>query len=419
MNKIEAPPRWRKNFYLFLMGQLFSGITSMVVQYSIIWYLTEQTGSASILSFSTLIGMLPMVILSPFVGALIDKWNKKVVLIGSDAVVAFLALILSTVAFIRGDFPIILVFFVIFMRALAQTFQMPTVQSVIPTMIPEDEITRVNGQFGVMQAMIFIISPALGAFLYSIVPMQWLILVDVVGFIVGAGMLLMVKIKAVKSTGEKVYVWEDTKSGFKKLYNNRGMWWMTLIGAFFTLLFMPGMSLYPLVTMEYFGGSVGDAGIIEVAYSVFTLFGGIFIGIFGKNKNRMMPMILSLIILGVTVGLGGILPGNRTGFYIFVALNAFAGLATPFFNSMQMSLTQQSFEPEFLGRVMGMINAVVSLAGPLGLIFAGPLADAIGVEKILLISGAGGVISGILLFVLPVTRHYDRELQKKLHEDNK
>lgn len=68
---------WRKNIYLFLIGQFLSGITSMIVQYAIIWYLTQKTGSATILSLATLLGMIPMVVLSPFVGPLIDRWDKK------------------------------------------------------------------------------------------------------------------------------------------------------------------------------------------------------------------------------------------------------------------------------------------------------------------------------------------------------
>jgi DHA3 family macrolide efflux protein-like MFS transporter len=131
----------------------------------------------------------------------------------------------------------------------------------------------------------------------------------------------------------------------------------------------------------------------------------------------MLPMILSLLIIGLSVGAGGFLPANRTGFWIFFGLNALAGLAFPFFNSLQMAITQQSFKPEHLGRVMGMINGLVSLAGPVGLIFAGPLADAIGVEKVLVISGVDAIISGVLLYLMPVTRNYDKKLQKKLLTD--
>ena len=72
---------WKRNYLFFLSGQFLSGITSMVVQYAIIWYLTRETGSATILSFATLLGMIPMVLLSPFVGPLVDRWDKKALLL--------------------------------------------------------------------------------------------------------------------------------------------------------------------------------------------------------------------------------------------------------------------------------------------------------------------------------------------------
>ena len=96
-NKIDSslPTKWRRNLYFFLAGQFLSGITSMIVQYSIIWYLTKITGSATVLSFATLLGMIPMVVLSPFVGPVVDRRNKKFLLIITDIVVALFALILS------------------------------------------------------------------------------------------------------------------------------------------------------------------------------------------------------------------------------------------------------------------------------------------------------------------------------------
>ena len=80
----ESVLHWRKNINLFLTGQFLSGITSMIVQYAIIWYLTKETGSATILSFATLLGMIPMVLLSPFAGPLVDRWDKKRLLILTD-----------------------------------------------------------------------------------------------------------------------------------------------------------------------------------------------------------------------------------------------------------------------------------------------------------------------------------------------
>src|SRR5699024_7270175 len=154
------------NFSIFLVGQFLSGVTSMVVQYSIIWYLTVKTGSATVLSFATLLGMIPTILLSPFVGSFVDKWDKKLLLMISDGIVALFALVLALYGLVSTDFPLELVFVVLLIRSVAQTFQMPTIQALLPTMVPESQLVKVNGQLSVVQSANMLIAPALGAYLF-------------------------------------------------------------------------------------------------------------------------------------------------------------------------------------------------------------------------------------------------------------
>lgn len=420
-NQHTMPPSfdltgWQKNICFFLTGQFLSGITSMVVQYAIIWYLTKETGSATVLSFATLLGMIPMVLLSPFVGPFVDRLDKKKLLIVTDVIVALFALTLAIVGTLSNQFPLWLVFVSLFMRSIAQTFQMPTIQSILPQMVPPEEITRVNGQLGMVQSANMIIAPALGAFLFAVVPMNALILLDVLGAILGIALLLFVRIPITQAIGEQVHVLTDTKMGFSLLIKNKGLWYITLLGSAFTLIFMPPFSMYPLMTMDYFQGTVGQAGIIEVVFSVGMLLGGVVIGVFGKWKNRMVPVLISYFVIGVTFTISGFLPGNQTGFLGFIALNAIAGLSAPFFNTLLMAMIQQSYEPEYLGRVLGVLNSLMSITGPVGLIFAGPLADNIGVEKLFIIAGIGTILCGVANIFIPVARNYDLFLQKKLAE---
>lgn len=417
-NKIDSslPAKWQRNLYFFLAGQFLSGITSMIVQYSIIWYLTKITGSATVLSFATLLGMIPMVVLSPFVGPVVDRRNKKKLLIITDIVVALFALLLSITGTISPEFPLWLVFVSLFVRAVAQTFQMPIIQSILPTMVPEEELTKVNGQLGMVQSANYIIAPAMGAFLFSIIPMNWLILFDVLGAIIGVGLLLFVTIPHVVSEGESIHILADSKFGLQKLIENKGLWYITLIGSVFMLIFMPAASLYPLMTMDYFKGTVGQAGLIEVIYATGMLAGGAVIGLFGKWKNRMLPILFSYLVIGVTIGLSGLLPGTQKGFMVFVVLNAIAGFATPYFNTLLMAMIQQSYEPKYLGRVLGVINSLMSITGPVGLIFAGPIADNIGVEKMFMIAGIGTLVCGLINILIPQARNYDVELQKRIAE---
>lgn len=419
MHRNQPPSNWKINFYTFLTGQFLTAVTSTVVQYAIIWYLTQKTGSATILSLAVLFGMMPTVLFSSFVGPLVDRLNKKLVLILSDLVVAAFALILALVGWLSGTFPMSFVFIVILIRATAQAFQMPTVQSMLPTMVPASEITRVNGQFGMVQAMNLVVAPALGIFLFSVIPIHWLILVDVIGAIIGTALLFKLKIEKVVSQGEEIHLFHDTKEGFKLLYQNKGIWYMTLIlGA--TLLFLvPGMSLFPLITIEHFGGSLIDAGWVEVVFGLGTVVGGAIIGFFAKIKNRVLPLMLSIVIQGIFFALIGLMAGNRTGFIAFLIFTAIIGLANPFASAMELAMVQQSYQPQYLGRVMGVMLSIISLAGPLGMIFTGPLADQIGIQNIFVIGGIGTIFCGLSLVGISKIRNYDIALQNKIKVEEK
>lgn len=408
-------PHWRRNLNLFFLGQFLSGITSMVVQYSIVWYLTQKTGSATVLSLATLLAMLPMAILSPLVGPIVDRFNKKALLIITDTIVALFAVILSVTGTLTNQFPIWLILISLLMRSIAQTFQMPIIQSILPTMIPKNEITRVNGQLGMVQSGNMIIAPALGAFLFAIMPMNLLILLDVLGAIIGVTLLLFVIIPKTENQPTKLHLLADTKFGFQQLIDNKGLWYITIIISFFTLFLMPAASMYPLMTLDYFGGTVTQAGLIEVFFSGGMLLGGLYIGVFGKWQNRMKPIFLGYFFTGITVGISGLLPGNQKGFIWFAILNAIAGLATPFLQTLLMAMIQESYPPEQLGRIMGVLNSLMTITGPIGLIFAGPLADLIGVEKLFVIAGIGILICGATNYIIPTARNYDRELSKKIN----
>ncbi len=388
----------------------------MIVQYAIIWYLTKKTGSATVLSIATILGMLPMVILSPFVGPMVDRWNKKGLLIFPDVFAACFAIILSVSGTVFHVFPLWLIFISLLMRSCAQTFQMPTIQSVMPTMVPDKELTRMNGQLGMVQSANMIIAPALGAFLFALIPIEYLILLDVLGAIIGICILTFVQIPNNEKIDQPMHVLHNTKLGIKQLTSNKGLWSITLIGAVFTLTYMPAASMYPLMTMKYFQGTVSQAGLIEAIYSSGMFIGGAIIGIFGKWKNRMKPVIIAFFLVGIPTGISGILPGNQTGFVWFAVLNIVEGIATPFFTTLLMAMIQQSYPPKELGRVLGVLNSLLNLAGPIGLIFAGPLADVIGIERLFIIAGIGSAICGLVALLMPLTRQYDIRLHEKLAE---
>ena len=407
---------WRKNVIFFLTSQFITGITSMTVQYAIIWYLTEQTKSATILSFATLLGMLPMILLSPFVGPFVDRLNKKSLLIIPDLIAAAFAVILSLTGIFTGTFPFWLIFVSLFARAVVQTFQMPTIQSIIPSITPRNELTKVNGQLGMVQSANRIIAPAIGAFLFTLLPLHVLLLVDVLGAFLGLGLLLFVRIPQNIHENQSAHVLADTKLGFQELINKKGLWIIVLIGAVSSLVIMPAASMYPLMTMGYFEGTVGNAGFVQIVYAIGMLLGGTIIGLFGNWSDRMKPFLFSYLVIGITLVLSGVLPDNYTGFVYFAILSVFTGMAVPFFDTLLMAMIQESYPVHQLGRIMGVVMSLLSLPGPIGLIFAGPLADSIGVEKLFLIAGIGTLVCAIVNWMIVPARMYDKQLQGKESE---
>ncbi|GMG61146.1 MFS transporter [Tetragenococcus halophilus] len=405
---------WQANVRIFFFSQFLTGITSMTVQYAIIWYLTEQTGSATILSIATLLGMLPMIILSPFVGPYIDRLNKKGLLIVPDIVAAAFAVTLSLAGVFSGSFPVWLIFISLFVRAVAQTFQMPTVQSIIPAITPSDELTKVNGRLGMVQSANRIIAPAIGVILFAALPLQWLLLIDVLGAVLGVGLLTFVNIPENMVMPHGRLAIADTKRGYYDLVNNKGLWVVVLIGALSSLFIMPAASMYPLITMDYFQGTVGNAGLVQIIYSIGMLVGGTIIGFFGRWSDRMKPFLLSYVVIGITLAISGFLPPNQKGFISFVILSAFTGLAIPFFDTLLMAMIQQSYPSNQLGRVMGFAMTLLNLPGPFGLVFAGPVADNVGVESLFIIAGLGTLLCAFLNWLIKPAKNYDKQLQQNI-----
>ncbi|QOD85478.1 MFS transporter [Weissella viridescens] len=426
MTTFKTLSSWQKNVSAFLLSQFLTGITSMTVQYSIIWYLTEQTHSAKVLSYATLIGMLPMILLSPFAGTYVDRWNKKLLLIVPDVVAAVVAAGLSIVILMTGHVSIWVVYLALFIRAVAQTFQMPTIQSIIPTITPEAHLTKVNGQFGMIQSANMIVAPALGAFLFTIVSVQYLLLLDVLGAVLGICMLQFVKIPkvdaAAKNEVAKAHpvktVVSDMLNGVQLLTKNKGLWISLVIGSISTLFIMPIASLYPLMTLDYFKASIGQVGLVEVCYSVGMLTGGLIISVFGNWKNRMIPFMLSYISLGIVMILSGLLQPSKFGFMLFVGLTFITGVGVPFFDTLLMAMIQQSYENENLGKVMGVTMSILSLPGPIGLIVFGPLADTVGVNRVFLICGIAVFLCAPVNWAFKSAREYDVNLQSNKKTSN-
>ena len=172
-------PTSLRPFYTLWVGQAFSLLGSQLVQFALIWWLTQQTGSATVLALASMVGLVPQVALGPFVGPLVDRWNRKRTMILADAVVALATLALA-ILFWLGIVEIWHVYVILFIRALGGTFHNPAMTASTSLIVPPEHLTRIQGINQMLNGGLNIISAPLGALLLQLLPIQGVLLIDLV-----------------------------------------------------------------------------------------------------------------------------------------------------------------------------------------------------------------------------------------------
>ena len=403
MNKLN----WKRSFFTIWAGQAISLITSAVLQMAIIWYLTDTTGSALVLSMATMVGFLPQAILGTMIGVLVDRWNRKLVMIGADLIIAVAGVVLAVVA-LMIELPVWVVMVVLFIRSIGTAFHSPALSAATPLLVPEDQLTKCAGYSQSVQSVSYILSPAIAAFLYATWDLNLIIALDVLGALVACITVTIVAIpkQQIKTEMVQSSIISEAKAGYNILKENKGLFALLWIGAFYCFIYMPINALFPLMSMSYFGGTTTHASIVEIMFAVGMLAGGLLLSTWGGFKKPTISIVTSFIAMGFALIIAGLLPIN--GFFIFVFCSAIMGFSAPFYSGVQMALIQEKIQPEYLGRVFGLLGSIMSLAMPLGLIVSGIFADQIGINRWFAVSGIGILILALLSSLHPSMKELDK-----------
>lgn len=388
--------QWKTSFALIFSGQLFSILTSSMVQFATIWYLTETTGSASVLMLASLAAFLPQAVLGPFIGVWLDRWNRKLTMIVADSTIAFFSLLLGAY-FLLGEPSLWVVYLILMIRSTASAFHAPSFQAAIPLIAPEDQLTRVAGWHQMVFAASNIVGPALGIAVYTAGSLGTVLLLDVAGALIVNALLLLVPIKQPKPEAASAPSFlKEFKLGWEAFVAVKPIVTLTFATAIFSIAFMPLATLFPLMTLSHFGRGGYSASIVEASFAIGMIGGGALLSAFASRWKDTTYMSLSFAAIGLSCFFSGIIGSGA--FYVFVALSFVMGAAAPFFNGPYMALIQKSFEPEKLGRVLSIVTSLTLLCSPLGLLMAGPIADRFGVQAWFLGSGIVVALTGVFLF---------------------
>ncbi|MBE6060474.1 MAG: macrolide efflux MFS transporter Mef(A) [Clostridium sulfidigenes] len=398
--------KWKRDFFTIWTGQAISLFTSAILQMAIIFYLTEKTGSAMVLSIASLVGFLPYAVFGPMIGVLVDRYDRKKIMIGADLIIAAAGAVLAIIA-LYMELPVWMVMVVLFIRSIGTAFHSPALSAVTPLLVPEEQLTRCAGYSQSLQSISYILSPAAAAFLYSVWELNAIIAIDVLGAVIACITVALVRIPklSLKKQSLEQNFMKEMKEGLVVLKENKGLFALLLIGTLYMFVYMPINALYPLISMEYFAGTPMHISITEIAYASGMLAGGVLLGLLGSFKKRIVLITASIFMMGASLTISGLLP--TSGFVIFVVCCAIMGFSVPFYSGVQTALFQEKIKPEYLGRVFSLTGSIMSLAMPVGLILSGIFADRIGVNNWFLISGILIVGIAIVCPLIPVVKSLD------------
>ena len=377
--------KWQRQTALFLGSQTISLFGSSLVQYAIFWYLTLETQSGVIMTLSTIFGFLPTFFISPFAGVWADRYNRKRLIVLSDGITALSTLVL-VLLFLAGQRSIWILLATSAIRAVGAGIQMPAVGAILPQIVPEKELTRINGLNGSIQAVVMLVSPMISGALYQFAPMEGIFMIDIVTAALAiAIMVFLLKVPThEKASQEQVSNYlQDMKLGFRYIQNHA---FIKRLFLYFSLAFFmaaPVSFLSPLQVARSFGEDVWRLTAIEIAFSIGMIGGGLWIASWGGFKNRIHSIAFAIGAMGLCTFGMGVIPN----FWIYLFLMGLVGLVIPLLNAPSMTLLQEKVEEDFLGRVFGVQSMVASSMMPLGMLIFGPLADRMAIEILMAVSG--------------------------------
>ncbi|MDD5645776.1 MAG: MFS transporter [Candidatus Bipolaricaulis sp.] len=412
MSRAWDPVRWRSTFLAIWTGQAFSLFGSHLVQFSLVWWLTQTTGSATVLAGATIVALLPQILVAPMAGALVDRWNRRWVMVFADGGIALATLGLAAL-FAAGVARVWHVYLALLVRAVGGAFHWPAMQAATAIMVPERHLARVGGLNQSLFGLASIVSPPAGALLLGVLPMHGVLAIDVATALFAIPPLLVFRIPRPSrdpSASARTSVFADFRAGLRFVLGWRALLAIIVAAAGINLFASPAVSLMPLLVTRHFGGGAIQLAGLESAFGIGVVVGGVLLGVWGGFRRRIVTVMSALLVEGMGFVAMGILPAAQFG--MAVGACGLVGVMNSISNGALFAVIQAAVPHDMQGRVMSILISGATAASPIGLAIAGPLADRYGVPLWYVLAGALMAVVSLLFFAVPgLLRFAERDPQ--------
>lgn len=389
---------WKKTFYTVFIGQMVSMLTSSIVGFSIILWLSLKTGSSTVLSTAMICNIAPGILLGLFAGVYVDRWDKRKTLIFSDLFVS-LCTLFFLIYFYLGGINIWVIYLLLIPRSIGNAFYYPALQSSIPLFVPEQKLMQIAGLNQIAGSICNMVGPVIAAFLIEFIDLKFILIFDVLGAIIACTSLLFVRIESNYNIVHRKAFLKEIMEGINVIIANinvKRMFFLNLLIVFFML---PLVTLFPLLTMNFFKCSISEVSLVQFFWCLGIMIGGFMLGLKYIRKEKRSRMIIFMsFIMGISFFFSGILPAN--GFYTFVFLVMISGIGYSISNCSFLVLMQTQISKSKMGRVFSLSNVLLMIPSIPSLFVTALIGDYIKVNHIFLSSGLAIFLCGGAFFLI-------------------
>ena len=386
-----------RTFFVIWSGQLVSTIGSGLTGFALGVWIYQETGSVTLFAMNMLAFAIPNLLVSPFAGAMVDRYDRRWVMILSDTG-AGLATLSIAILYMTGNLQVWNIILATAFNSAFSTFQWPAYSAVTTLLVPKDQLGRAGGMVQIGEAMSQLLAPAAAGALFVTVGLGGVIVIDFVTYFFAVLTLLVVRVPSPERSeaGKEGQgsIWKEALYGWTYISARAGLLGLLLVFAAFN--FVSGLMMPLIMPMILDMTSVAMLGYLVSIVGVGMLAGTLVMSAWGGPKRRIHGVLGFLMLSGFFTSMLGISP--------LIPVMAVAGFflmfTMPIINGSSQAIWQSKVDPDVQGRVFSVRRMIAWSMTPLAYIVAGPLADRV-FKPLLMEGGALADSIGLLIGVGP------------------
>ena len=364
------------------VGQIVSLTGTGLSRFGLGVWVFEATGSITQFTLITFTGSLPGLLISPIAGALIDRWDRRLLLIYTDLFAAAAILVIASLHWGSG-LEIWHIYIYMVVTSVLDAFQIPGFLATSSLMVPYKLFGRVAGMMQMVPAVAGVLSPISAGFLMVTIGLTGVVLLDVLSFLIAVMTLLLVRIpKPVKSAAEEgSSLQEEMLIGWRFLKQRSAL--LVLLGFIALLNLVFSIVMVLLTPMVLLFSSAAVLGTVSTISSMGFLIGGLVMS-FSKGPRRR---VYGVLCGGFAQGFAMLFVGLRPDPWLIAAGLFGITFSVAIVNSNSQAIWQSKVPLALQGRVFAVRRMIGLMTQPLGHLLAGPLAERV-FQPLLLPGGA-------------------------------